>query len=936
MKTLNKSLLASAIALSFTAGSINTVFAAESNALEDEIEVIQVTGIKGSILQSMNNKRFSNDIVDTISAEDIGKFPDANIAESLQRITGVSIDRSGGEGQFITIRGLGPEFNSVLFNGRMLATDTAGRSFSLDTLASETISAVDVYKSGNAELTEGGIGGTVNINTAKPFDKEGYRAVGSVKALHTDSSGETEPQFSFLVSNTFLDDRLGILASVNHQERSQTNKAVINFQNVPGDLKLKQGPKWNPNPSNQTVFENVTRPQSLGREVTNESRERNSGTLVVQYQASDELLITADALYSEFDVNSDGYAAGTWFWYPTGAYEGAPGGLDPIIDSETDRNVVFMQHGSTGMSSAYREKSRPSDLASFGLNFDWILSDTLELNADAFWSTARNKNKGYNTQTLIESGPIGYVEWDYTAGGNYPKLIQNNGTIPSEENIGDIFPAHYEARGNYIDAENSAVKLDFTWQPEFEHLTSVKFGAHYSVNEKNNQEFHENTASSRIYKQYAKHGAVKLYVPEELLEVKSLGGGWDGISDYAHTFKSVDDYVAWMASPATLEQLNAHPGLADAVSLFNENGGFNAVETDNSYKVEETITALYVSANFDFELRDMPLNVVAGARYIQTDLSSEGTVQQLVDLIPGIPSENDPNAHNKLEKNYAANGDFVYTKQTSDYSELLPSIIANLHITDEVILRAGTSKTITRPTLNDVAPWINYGNTHVVEGNSATGSNPDLKPYLSTNIDLSLEWYYDEASMLSIAYFSKDVDDWIVREDGIESFDLLTSPHQEFTVQRPRNIESAEIDGYEINWIHTLENGLGLQANYTNIDSNAELGTDSTFALEGLSDSANLVAFYEQGPLQVRVAYNWRGEFLQDTFVGWTGTPQYVGEYEQIDASASYEVTDNLTVFVEALNITDEATSKYGRHQNQFLQYLETGPRYALGLRASF
>lgn len=934
MKTINKSLLASAIALSFTASNINTVFAAESNAAEDEIEVIQVTGIKGSIVQSMNNKRFSNYIVDTISAEDVGKFPDANIAESLQRITGVSIDRSGGEGQFVTIRGLGPEFNSVLFNGRMLATDTAGRSFSLDTLASETISAVDVYKSGNAELTEGGIGGTVSINTARPFDKEGFRAVATAKALHTDSSGETEPQFSFLVSNTFLDDRLGVLASFNHQERTQTNKEVVNFQNVPGNLTLNRGPLWHG--GEKRVIEDVTRPQSLGREVTHETRERNSGTLVVQYQASDDLLITADALYSEFDVNSDGYAAGTWFWYPTGAYEDTVGGLDPILDSETDRNVVFMQHGSTGMSSAYREKSRPSDLASFGLNLEWEINDDLSLNADAFWSNARNKNKGYNTQTLIESGPIGYVEWDYTAGGNYPKLIQNNGTIPSEENIGNIFPAHYEARGNYIDAENVGIKFDFTWQSDIDHLTAVKFGAHYSVNEKSNQEYRENTASSRIYKQYAKHNTVKLYVPEELLEVKSLDGGWDGISDIAHTFKSVDDYVAWMANPASLEQLNAHPGLDDAVSLFNDNGGFTAQESDNSYNVEETVTALYASANFDFDLGDMPLNVVAGVRYVQTDLSSAGTIQQLVDLIPGIPSEDDPNAHNKLEKVYAANGDFVHTKQESDYSEVLPSIIANLHITDEIILRAGTSKTMTRPTLNDVAPWINYGNTHVVEGNAATGSNPALKPYLSTNIDLSLEWYYDDASMLSIAYFTKNVDDWIVREDAIETIDLLTSPHEEVTVQRPRNIETAEIDGYEVNWIHTLENGLGLQANYTGIDSNAELGTDSTFALEGLADSANLVAFYEKGPLQVRIAYNWRDEFLQDTFVGWTGTPQYVGEYEQIDASASYEINDNVTVFVEALNITDEATRKYGRHKNQFLQYLETGPRYSLGLRASF
>ena len=340
VKQINKSILATAIGMSL-AGSINIAFAEEAKktAVDEEIEVIQVTGIKGSLMQSMNNKRFSNDIVDTISAEDIGKFPDANIAESLQRVTGISIDREGGEGQSITIRGLGPSFNTVLFNGRMVATDTDNRSFSLDTLASETISSVDVFKSGNAKITEGGIGGTVDITTAKPFDKVGFRAAGSVKALHTDSSGKTEPQFSFLASNTFLDDRLGVLGSVNFSERTQTNKVVDGIRNVTPSVVLDENWGWpaeGPD-DGESDLRNTrigTTPQGLYREVIEEKRERQGANLVVQFQATDDLLITADALYSTFDVVGRGENVGNWFWHPleieydgglSGAYEGGGG-----------------------------------------------------------------------------------------------------------------------------------------------------------------------------------------------------------------------------------------------------------------------------------------------------------------------------------------------------------------------------------------------------------------------------------------------------------------------------------------------------------------------------------------------------------------------------------------------------------------------------------
>ena len=909
----------------------------DSQNSTDIIEEVIVTGIRKSLMDSIENKRVTVDIVDTISSEDMGKFPDVNIADSLQRITGVSIDREGGEGQLITIRGLGPEFNNILFNGRMLATETEGRSFSLDTLSTDNIRNINVYKTADAALTEGGIGGTVDIITAKPFDFDGFRAIGSARAIYTESSGKTEPQASFIVSDTFLDDRAGILFSFNHSKRTQTNRSVINFQNVPGDMVLEKGPfwtwTWGPD---KKVVPDVTRAQSLDRDVMEETRERNTGTLVFQFQANDDMLITADALYSEFDVKAEGYTANTWFWYPTGDYPDAEGGKDPILDNDTDRNVLFFQHGDTSSASAFRDSSRPSQVASLGLNFDWAISDDLSLNADAFWSNAKRRDRGYSRQILIETGGFGYAEYDYQNGGDYPVLNLPPEGIPSEDNIDIEFPAHYEAAGNYIDAENIGLKLDFAWQADMGAFTGLDFGAHYADNSKDNQRYQVDEVSGRIYKNYAKHGDVRLYVPPELLELGQLDGGWTGITDFVHRFNTVDDYIAWLQDPATLELLNAHPSVSDAVAMFYDNGGFVPKRSDNSFLVTEKITSLYASANFDFNLGNMPMTVILGGRYTTTDLSSEGTIQKLIDLVPGIPSEDEPNAHLKLEKIFAADGDFVYTKEKTSYSNFLPSLMTNLNITDDVIFRAGVSQTLTRPTFENVGPQLTYGETHVINGNYAQGANPQLKPYVSTNFDLSLEWYYGAASMVSLAYFKKDVDDWIVREESIEEFELETSPYTEFTVLRPRNIENAEIDGIEFNWIHTFESGFGFTANYTHISSNAELGTESSFALEGLGDSANFVPFWEKGPWQVRIAWNWRDEFLQSTFVGWTGTPQFVGEYQQTDARVSYAFNDRWSVFVEGINITDEATSKYGRHENQFLQFLEHGSRYAIGVHGSF
>lgn len=937
-------------ALSTTVMSSTSAFA-EENVKDKNIEVIEVTGIRANLTSSILAKRDSNTIVDTITAEDIGKFPDANIAEALQRITGVSIDRSGGEGRFVSIRGLGPNFNTVLINGRQLATDTTDRSFSLDTLASSMISSVDVYKSGTVKLTEGGIGGTINITTASPLAKPGFQFRAQAEGLYNSTNDKVEPQFSAVISNTFADDKLGVLFSVNRTDRSQTLNAVENWRTEVGDLAIKKGQSWSgPPEGGWRMLEDVNMIQSLGVSSFEETRKRTSATFVVEYEASDDLKFTVDGLYSEFDVESEGYrGGGQWFWWPTGDYEGTVGGKDPILDNETDRNIMFLQHGINGQATAWLEDKRPTDLSSLGLNAEWLLTDSLSLNADFFWSEANNHNKGYNTQVIMEGGSdyIGYSEYDYRGGGNYP-LYSSDGNahdIP----LGELRAAHYTESGWNVKAENIGTKFDFSYDMEMGPLISVDFGLHYSTNNKQNREWGINDDAGWIYKRSGK----KVHVPVDLTEHSSVCGQcMPGIEDAQHNYTDIDAYMAWFANPDTLAQLNGEDGTfkngVDAVTYFNNAGGLTSVLKPIGYEVEEELTALYLSGNFEFELDDMLIEVTAGARYVETKLESSGQIQKLIDYVPDPPTTENPNPP-ILRTRFAEDGDFVSAVESNTYSNFLPNLNVNIDVHEDVKLRFAASQTLTRPVLDSVAPWLNMkdgtldcNGNGVQEGGEdscgyGNGSNPQLKPYLSTNFDISLEWYYGDASMLSAAVFTKDVADWIVTETTVENHhELLTSDVETIHVTRPHNINDAEIEGFELNLIHTFDSGFGVQANYTDISSNAELSTESDFSLPGLSDNANLIAFYENETLSVRVAYNWRSEFLQSLNYGGRGEPQYVGSYEQLDFSVNYTINDNFTVYLNGLNVLDEATHKYGRHENQFHSYSETGRRLSLGVRASF
>lgn len=962
-------LACSVAAVLASAISANSAFAQDAQPNKD-VEVIEVSGIRSSVAKSMDVKRSSAGVVDAISAEDIGDFPDTNLAESLQRITGVSIDRSGGEGQLITVRGFGPQFNTVLVNGRQMASENDSRAFSFDTIASELVSSLDVHKTSTATMQSGGVGSTININTARPFALNGFKMAGSVKGVYDENSEETTPQFSGLISNTFNDDTFGVLLAVSHQEReTRLNQAQMDgwLENVGVPNPVTQsGDAWTGN---------VFSPRNYDHKVTFEERTRTNANLVFQYAPNDKLVVTADALYSDFDVESEATSYGHWFTAPNIQGVGDDGSLfdengnrrSPTVDAN---GTIVDLYQEVGLATDMHAKTfdRLTDTYAVGLNFDYQYSENLNLSFDLSHSEAeREANNGGGDQLSL----IGYANRvrfqvddnilpvaSMFASPNaniYSGQQELNGAIVTGP---DGFPIYNPAltpdgvsnhldeansrahvmlrRGWAVEDEVSQLRFDGEYVTDGSGLTEIRFGAQYSTETKSLTRWDNEGVGIHCtycgYPDLPEIPAGSQYV---------FDAGSDFLSDVSGSGRMPTSWLAHdgEANFAFLESYYQ--------SVNGELISFDAVRRNNSFEVEEDIISTYMEFDFEGEVADMFLSATAGVRYEMTDVTVNGTQAPITGLTILDQTEM-----------LAGFGEAQSIATESDYDVLLPNFSVRLEITDDLIARFAASSTITRPTLNSMSPVTVITTTRQGGDLTSTSGNPALEPFKSDNLDLSLEYYYDEASYASIGYFRKLVSNFIVNSQEDKTFELadgslLTDPSTGtnasapdagddvavFTNTLPNNGEDATVDGFEIALQHTFDNGFGVLANGTIVDSDAELDPfdiNQVFALTGLSDSYNLVAFYETDDYQIRLAYNWRDAFVQSLTQGQGDGPTIVESYQQLDISGSYSVTDNVEIFFEGINLTEEFVHKRGRFSNHLLLVEDSGRRWAFGVRGNF
>ena len=906
-RVFKKTTLSSAVIMALGGGAEVTL--AQTND-EESIEEVVVTGIRGSLTSAMDQKRSSSFIVDAIAAEDIGKFPDQNVAESLQRITGVSIDRRGGEGQLVTVRGMGPEFNSVTLNGRTLATvgdpstmswegTPGGRAFSFDILATELISGAEVFKTQSAAQPEGSIGATVNIRTMRPFDVRGFRSVASVKGLYENMSGETMPQFAGLISNTNADGSIGALFSIAHYEReSRYDEANTAYY-------FKTNEDLDGQNYGQVYF-----PRNYDQIAQTEERERTSGSLVLQFAPSDRVTVTADYLYSVYDVKGRQDIYPSWF---------SPGNVaNPVLDE--NNTLVYADFVNVFVESLVRQSDASSELSAFGVNIDYAFSDNWTMVFDIGGSEAES-DPGTGWSDVVIGRP-GEFSYDRRQGQQVPTMTFD----PFQP--GNVLTAGWTSlQGTQLDDEVLQARFDNQLSIDAGPIVEVGFGAHYSDRTLGSVYAETEAPLPWIYGD----NSTRIPLPDSLFTIFDadgfLSGGSGSPVNQWPTFNT-NELMEFLASPTAVAQLD-DPSAAQAVLDRN---GFGIVPSPTAYEVNEEVLSFYVDMTLEGTVGDRPWSINAGVRYVDTTSASNGQQIALLDL---IPSQTLPNTVFG-----AYSDDYVPVNVEHDYRDVLPSVNARMNFSDEFVGRFAWSKSLTRPELNEMSPVTEY-NDGQIDGLTGEGSNPNLSPYESDNLDLAFEWYYDEGSYAAIAYFRKDVDGYIGTEDLIETV-VVPSGTYEYRISRPINESNTEIDGLEFSLQHMFTNlpapfdGLGVIANLTKTDSSS--GTDE-LPLIGLGDSQNLIVFYEKNRFQVRLAYNNRQRFLQKKPVTSGSRPRdghYVDDFKQLDISGSYSINDNLTVFFEGINITNELYVKSAEFANQTIQVVETGPRYAIGVRAMF
>ena len=911
---------------------------------DDGIETITVQGIRGSLTQSADIKRSEAGVVDAITAEDIGKFPDANLAESLQRITGVSIDRRNNEGNQISVRGLGPSFNLVTLNGRQMpvasspeletvSSQTQSRAFNFAEIASESVSGVNVYKTARADLPSGGIGATVDILTARPFDTGGSRGVVSVAGIYDFSSEEgsaVTPEIGGLYSIN-MNDTFGALITGSFSER--------NFREA--EDHLDGWDVWAPGssghnnliaagaivPTQGTVFA----PRTHITELADNERERINLQGVLQFRPMDTLTLTGDYTLSRFTVEEQRYQTGLFGLYADASVTGAITEPIGLTENGTLSSVSYAARAADAL--AYNNELRTEN-DSIGFNAEWEATDNLVFDFDIHSSSSESQPDGQSNDAIaIYQGALG-VDFDITYGTGRPTIvIDDSGAFRGEEQFGggaplpgiDSFldedalsPLGSLVRTVRIKNDVDQAQFGGTWSGDADDLLqSIDFGASYTKYEVVTGDLSTN-----------------------------------------FVFQGLDDCVG--CEGFFTPTANVSTGIFDTIQFFD-----SAVAIDNLFPVTTNIPsfndvntteeslAVYANANFVGEFNGMGTKLSAGLRYEETEVESSSLTNLPLGLRTTTLSEQEVIFTNET----------VSLVQDGKYNHLLPAVDFQLEPTEDVVLRFSYGTTLARPDLNALRPSLTIADTRPFGPFNASRGNPNLLPYLSDNFDLAAEWYYDEGSYASVTFFYKAVENYIGSQVTQEPFlnangepitdpsprfaddgsveSLPTDPVAIFNVTQNVNTEDAKINGFEFALQHLFgDTGFGGQLNYTIVDSDAEFDPTAfvqTVNLIGLSDSANAVGFYENDLFQVRVAANWRDEFLfSENQLRVQGEPVFFDSFLQLDASASLNVNDTFTVFAEALNITGEDQLQRGRFTDQFLFVNDQEPRVTLGVRADF
>ncbi len=907
---LNRSILSAAIVASLG-------FAAQVHAQETQqpqtaptgdqvkdIETITVVGVRGSLEKSLDTKKEASSHVEVVTAEDIGKLPAKNVADTLQRLPGVNISSSSAtEGGFdesdrISLRGGSPSLTQTLVNGHTVGTgdwfvlsqvQTVGRSVSYSLLPAEIVSQVVIHKTSEAKLTEGGSAGSVNIITRRPLQfADEITTEASVGGVYADLPGKTDPQFNGLFNWRNADSSAGVMFQAFYEKRNlrrDGQEVVGGFGTIaPGS------PVTVTNPD----LAGVLYPNLLGATLFEQERTRKGGVLDAQFKPTDNLTLGLNAFYSKLEA--DNYNRNYMLWTSQFAANVAPLPGYKIVDGVLTNATYANQPGSTTPYGVYDQISRPnasSESKYIAVDADWQVSDAFNLKFQG------GKTEGHGrspTQDVIELGTAagGGASWgmhgahdpiDWSLGGDNSSpsgILPASGWIFGGQGIDALDEEKwYQADGEFTFADGALASLDF----------GVRYADH---------------------------------TRENLHEIaQGPAGDWQNLAnyplgDFQHYPGDFGSGIGgskpggiWYWTPEQLAAFNARFTNRTAARFY----------WPDLYSVNEKTTAAYVQANFQGDRWSG--NV--GLRYVRT--------KQETFYNTGIPEANTVEG----PITGSAFGDYFRNRYENTYNELLPSLNLKYEFSDELIGRFAASKTLTRPDFSALAGAVSLDDlTH-----SGSGGNPKLEAINSTNLDVSLEWYFAPRALLAASIYQMDLDNYVAF--GTETRTYLDQQattanggvpvFADYRVSVPVNT-NAKIKGFELTYEQPIGDNFGVAANYTYADSDA----DSLKPVFGTSrDTYNVSGYFENDRFNARLSYTYRSEF----YAGVSRTDDFFQDsIGNLSASLGYKVNDWMTVTLDALNLNDPTLKYYsqvnGEGRKLPYAFYENGRQYYVNFRFRF
>jgi len=873
----------------------------DADADTGKLEQVVVTGTRASLQQSLGLKRNAAVVQDSISATELGRFPDNNVADSLSHITGVSISRTaGGEGQQVSIRGLGPDYTITTFNGRLLGTDSAGRYFAYDVLPADVISGADVVKSTQAQLVEGAIGGLVNLRSASPFDQKGQRGLLRLEGDHNDMSSLNGKKLSGTYSNTF-NDKLGVLFGVVYAKRDVRTDTAGNDGGwtrnaIPSDPSQfwEGGNAWGGaiDPNGNGILdrdeEGLIAPGQFRFGSIMEKKERIALSGKVEWRPSSDVKVIFDGFKTRLDSPQVGYQLSYYPLYAPGRWSDIKVTNNVVTDMTLNSSDPELRLNPEVLNQT---EYRVVDTAMYGTRAEWKISPTLKAVGDVYLSTSKRNSGGNDSYVVLRMNQPNVTRIRLT-GAAVPDVTT---TLADGRDLqsglaqglfsGNDFNTHYYSRtGDNIDDRIGGATVSADWKVDRYNVDYLKFGLSQTNRKKSRDMI--NNAFNAGQDHYSGDNAINVgtlggNVINQTLSPKGFLSGVNG--NFPRSFLGFD--VANYAQALAGLDGKPRPGGGVYSSTLSA-PAFNPLE---SYRVEEKTTAAFVQADLagDRWFADV------GVRFVRTKTNAQAWDAKINDII-----------ENGAFNYTAVYADPSIVRQDASYNFALPSGNFTYSLTDNLQLRLGAAKTMARPSVDRLAPSSTTASISWGDFTQIYGGNADLKPYTARQADVSLEWYYAKSSALTFAVYQKNIKNQITNQ-WLTGQDIGAPGGRLFNVQRPINGDSAKARGMEIGLQHLFDNGFGVRAQYTRNLSKSWVGGVER-PLEGIAPAtASLGVLYEKGPWSMSTTADFTDSFVTATNVIGSGFNEVTNSVTWLTAQLAYEVNKSLRLSIEGNNLTD-------------------------------